>query len=72
MNRVASRAAIAVLLALLLVAGLGFFVAEYVMNAADWVMFAGSPHVYSGGNIGCGTVVDASGTVLLDMNNSRT
>ena len=72
MNRVASRSAIAVLLALLLVAGLGFFVAEYVMNAADWVMFPGSPHVYSGGNIGCGTVVDASGTVLLDMNENRT
>lgn len=72
MNRVASRSAIAVLLALLLVAGLGFFVAEYVMNAADWVMFSGSPHVYSGGNIGCGTVIDASGTVLLDMNEGRT
>ena len=72
MNRVASRGAIAVLLALLLVAGLGFFVAEYVMNAADWVMFSGSPHVYSGGNIGCGTVVDAEGTVLLDMNGART
>ena len=72
MNRVASRAAIAVLLALLLVAGLGFFVAEYILNAESWVMFAGSPHVYSGGNIGCGTVVDAEGTVLLDMNNGRT
>ena len=33
MNRVASRGAIAILLALLLVAGLGFFVAEYVTNA---------------------------------------
>ena len=71
MNRVASRSAIAVLLALLLIAGLGFFVAEYVMNAADWVMFPGSPHVYSGGNIGCGTVVDAEGNLLLDMNGER-
>ena len=72
MNRVASRSAIAVLLALLLVAGLGFFVAEYVTDAKDWVMFEGSPHVYSGGNIGCGTVVDAKGTLLLDMNGGRT
>ena len=72
MNRVASRAAIAVLLALLLVAGMGFFVAEYVSEADDWVMFAGSPHVYSGGNIGCGTVVDADGVMLLDMNDGRT
>lgn len=72
MNRVASRAGIAILLALLLVAGLGFFVAEYVTNAEDWVMFDGSPHVYSGGNIGCGTVVDADGITLLDMNDGRT
>lgn len=72
MNRVASRSAIAVLLALLLVAGLGFFVAEFVMNASDWVMFSGSPHVYSGGNIGCGTVVDRAGETLLDMSGSRT
>jgi len=72
MNRVASRAAIAVLLALLLIAGLGFFVAEYVMNAEQWVMFAGSPHVYSGGNIGCGIVTDREGTLLLDMNGDRT
>lgn len=71
MNRVASRSAIAVLLALLLVAGLGFFVAEYVTNAADWVMFPGSPHVYTGGNIGCGVVVDRDGVLLLDMNGGR-
>ena len=72
MNRVASRAAIAVLLALLLVAGLGFFVAEFAMNASDWVMFSGSPHVYSGGNIGCGVVIDRESTALLDMNNGKT
>lgn len=72
MNRVASRAAIAILLVLLLVAGLGFFVAEYVMNAKEWVMFPGSPHVYSGGNIGCGVVVDTDGNLLLDMENGRT
>ena len=72
MNRVASRAAIAVLLALLLVAGMGFFIAEFVTDADEWVMFSGSPHVYSGGNIGCGTVVDAADILLLDMNDGRT
>ena len=54
-----------VLLALLLVAGMGFFVAEYVSEAENWVMFAGSPHVYNNTNLGCGTVVDRSGNVLL-------
>lgn len=71
MNRVASRAGITVLIALLLVAGLGFFVAEYVTEASGWVTFPGSPHVYSGGNIGCGTVVDNEGTLLLDLENGR-
>ena len=72
MNRVASRSAIAVLLVLLLVAGLGFFVAEYVTEAGEWVMFSGSPHVYSGGNIGCGMVIDSEDNILLNMNDGRT
>lgn len=72
MNRVASRAAITILLALLLIAGLGFFVTEYAVKSEQWVMFDGSPHVYSGGNIGFGQVVDAEGTLLLDMSNGRT
>ena len=71
MNRVASRATIAILLALLLVAGLGFFVTEYAVKSEEWVMFSGSPHVYSGGNIGCGKVVDTEGNLLLDMNDGR-
>ena len=72
MRRVASRSAIALLLALLLVTGIGFFVAEYVMKAESWVMSPGSPHVYNAGNIGCGTVLDRDGTVLLDMTDGRT
>lgn len=72
MNRVASRGTIAVLLALLLVAGLCFFVVEYVTKADEWVMFSGSPHVYSGGNLGCGIVVDRDDEILLDMEGERT
>ena len=72
MNRVANRAGIAVLLALLLIAGLGFFVFEYTTQAGEWVTFPGSPHVYTGGNIGCGTVVDSNGVELLSLNDGRT
>jgi len=72
MNRVASRAGITVLIALLLIAGMGFFVAEYTTNAGDWVTFPGSPHVYTGGNIGCGTVVDRDGIPLLFLDDGRT
>ena len=72
MNRIASRAGITVLIALLLIAGLGFFVTEFVMDAEEWVVFSGSPHVYTGGNIGCGTVEDRDGTLLLDLEDGRT
>lgn len=72
MNRVANRAGITILIALLLIAGLGFFVAEFVMGAEEWVVFSGSPHVYSGGNLGCGTVEDRNGTLLLDLEDGRT
>ena len=71
MNKVASRAGIVLLLVLLFVVGLTFFVFEYVTQANSWVTFAGSPHVYNGGNIGCGAVTDRDGILLLDLNNGR-
>lgn len=71
MNRIAARAGVVLLLVLILVAGLSFFVVEYAIESDDWVIFAGSPHVYNGGNIGCGTVIDSEGKLLLDMNEGR-
>ncbi len=72
MNRIAGRAGITLLLALLLVAGLTFFVTEYALEAGGWVISTGSPHVYNAGNIGTGAVVDRDGLLLLDMNDGRT
>lgn len=72
MNRIAGRAGITLLLVLALLAGLVFFLFEYVVTAGDWVIFSGSPHVYNGGNIGCGAVTDRDGTMLLDLNGQRT
>ena len=72
MNRIAGRSAIVLLLCLLLVAGAAFFVAEFVSEADEWVVFPGSPHLYNGGNIGCGTVVDMEGKLLLDLKDGRT
>ena len=72
MNRIAGRAGIALLLCLLLLVGFAFFVFEYVTQAQDWVIFPGSPHVYTGGNIGTGFVVSAEGMPLLDLNEGRT
>ena len=67
MNKVANRAAIALLLAFVLILGFGFFIYEYVINANNWVVFPGSPHLYNGRNIGYGVVVDRENTILLKM-----
>ena len=45
MNKVAARAGITMLIALALLAGFVFFLAEYVTQARDWVAFKGSPQV---------------------------
>ena len=71
MNRVARRSTIALLLAIFLVGGMLFFVGEYAINADDWAVFPGNPHVYTGSNIGCGVIVDADGTVILDATEGR-
>lgn len=72
MNRIAGRAGITLLLVLILLAGLTFFIIEYAIDANQWVIFTGSPHVYNGSNIGCGAVTDRDGVLLLDMNGGRT
>lgn len=72
MNRIARRAGITLLLVILLLAGFVFFLCEYVAKSGDWVIFSGSPHVYTGGNIGCGVIVDRENTLLLDLSGKRT
>lgn len=71
MNRIASRAMALILIVLVLLGGFGFFVAEYLQEAGQWVVFPGSPHVYNGGNIGCGVVVDRENVLLLDLEEGR-
>ena len=71
MNRVSHRASAVFLLVVILVGGLGFFVYEYFAQASEWVVSAGSPHVYNSTNIGCGQVVDRTGAMLLDLTESR-
>jgi len=67
MNRIAGRAGIALILALLLIAGTVFFVVEYSLNAEKWVGFSGSPHLYHEKNLGCGLVTDRTGALLMDQ-----
>ncbi len=71
MNRVASRSTIALLLALVLIGGMLFFLVEFCLEAADWTVFQGNPHIYNGTNIGCGTITDQDGEVLLSVVDDR-
>lgn len=71
MNRVAHRSTIALILAVILVAGMVLFAVEFVVQADDWAVFQGNPHVYNGTNIGCGVITDRDGTLLLDATSGR-
>ena len=65
MKKISRRAVVMTLLSLLVVVGVVLFTAQYFLEAAAWVTFPGSPHVYSGGNISTGTILDRNGELLL-------
>ena len=71
MNRIALRANITLLIALLLLAGFVFFLTEYAGSAGDWALSSGSPHVYNGANINTGIITDRDNVFLLNMNGGR-
>ena len=71
MHRVMKRTWVIHVFLLVLLAGMAFFLWEYVTQAQKWVASTGSPHLYNNSNIGCGTIVDRSGTVLLDISTER-
>ena len=72
MNRVTKRTWLMGLFICVLLGGMVFFMWEYATQSQNWVVASGSPHIYNGGNIGCGTITDRSGTVLLDITDTRT
>lgn len=72
MNRVTKRTWLMGLFLVVLLGGMGLFLVEYLSLAPTWVTAPGSPHVYNNGNLGCGTVVDRAGNVILDLTGSRT
>lgn len=71
MHKVAKRTMILFALVGPLLAGMLLFVVRFAVNSGDWAVFEGAPHVYNGGNIGCGVVVDADNVLLLDMLKDR-
>ena len=71
MRRVAKRAWIMMVFVTVLLGGMLFFLYEYAAKSGDWVISAGSPHVYSGSNMNCGVITDREGLLLLDTREGR-
>ena len=71
MNRIATRALALLILVLALAAGTVFFLCEYVADAKQWVMFSGSPHIYTNGKVSTGALVDRNGELLVDLTDGR-
>ena len=71
MNRVTRRTWMMSLFIIVLLGGMFLFLCDYAANAEQWVIFTGSPHVYNNANLGCGTVTDRSGEMLLDITEAR-
>lgn len=72
MKRISHRTIFLLILMAVLVVGLCFFVGRYFVKADDWVVFSGSPHVYSGTNLSTGKVTDRNGVLLLDATDGKT
>ena len=72
MNRIVGRSKFLLVLVMALALGTSFFLGEYVANSKTWVHAAGSPHIYDAGQLGCGTIVDSNGVLLMDMSENRT
>ncbi len=68
MNRVASRAMISLILVVAMLAGMVFFVAEYVSDSHNWALNPGSPHIAQAPK---GYILDRDGAVLLDISGDR-
>lgn len=69
MKKIKRRAGAALLIAALLLAGLGLYVFRLVREGPDWVAFRANQAVYSGGVLNTGTVYDRGGVVLAHAGN---
>ncbi len=67
MKKIERRALVCLALALLLAAGLGFFLVKYFLDGGSWASSAFNRHLYnSSGQLASGTVLDRDGDVLSD------
>lgn len=71
MKRISNRMIFLLVLMAVLTLGTVAFLGSYFLHADDWVVFSGSPHVYTGSNLSTGIVTDRKGKLLLDSTDGR-
>jgi peptidoglycan glycosyltransferase len=69
MKKVKRRATAALLIALLIIAGLCAYVIEFIDHGENWAMFPANQSVYSGGVLNTGTLTDRNGVLLAAAGN---
>lgn len=64
MRKIERRAIICLACAFLLVAGLGLFIARFVMDGDTWAAYPANQHIYADGNLTTGAIYDRNGVML--------
>ena len=72
MKSIANRTAISLILACVLLFGLLTFGIRYAIYSDRWVSFIGNPHIYRGGELNTGLILDRSGEQLFSSANGKT
>ncbi len=71
MKKVQRRSYIALILAFLVMAGLGVFLWRYAVDGRSWVSFSANGNLYRGGTLLAGTVTDRNGVILADSDGEK-
>ena len=64
MNKVTHRAMSALLIAALVIAGLGVYLVRFAMHGGEWATFAANDSLFTSGMLATGTLTDRYGTIL--------
>ena len=65
MKKIEKRAIMCLLLAFVLLTGVGIFSYRYVVNGDDWASYEGNRDVYNEGDLSKGKLYDTNGTLLM-------
>ena len=66
MNKVFKRTLLVVVFSAALLAGILFFLYEYLTDGPTWVRFYANAHIYANGDLNTGRIVDRQGALLVE------